>query len=169
MKLTQVTFRGEPVFIPFAELGEKYAKIDMDKPFKRSLSCGRSFEMCRSDYNDAPCCMVTDIISDKAMDNIATALKQHLDSFIDAQTDDEEFDDAFWHEEENILVEIGVPYYEDDEPTNYKKGDRVFYKDGKNGFYATIIKNHPKHYEITIKSDYGKTLRVQNCDVIKEF
>jgi hypothetical protein len=169
MILKQLTFRGEPVYVPFAELGEKYAKIDLNKPFKRTLRCGMTFEVCRSDYRDAPCTMATDIISDKAMAKIATALKQEFDTYIDKQTDEEAFNDAFWREEENLLVEIGVPYYEDDMPSNYAIGDRVFYMGKQNGFYATVVKKHPKAYEMTIKSDDGKTIRVHNYEVVKEF
>lgn len=169
MKLSNITFRDEPVFIPFAELGEKYGKIDINAPFKRTLRCGRKFEICRSDYLDATCSMATGTISDAAMEKIATALKQEFDTYIDKQTDDEAFDEAFWREEENLLVEIGVPYFEDDDKKDYAVGERVFYLDAKDGCYATIMELHPEDDEIIIKSDSGETISAYYCEVVKEF
>ena len=169
MILKQSTFKNEPVFIPFADLGKQYAKIGMDKPFKRTLRCGREFEIRRSDYRDAPCPMATDIISDKVMGKIATALKRSFNTYIDAQTDDDAFDDALCREEENLLYALGVPYFEDDKPENYKKGDRVFYMDGKQGCYATIEAKRSKSYEMHIVSDAGEKFIVHDYEIIKEF
>ena len=53
-----------------------------------------------------------------AMDKIATALEREFNTYIDAQTDDESFDDALCREEENLLCGLGVPYFEDDKPEN---------------------------------------------------
>lgn len=169
MILKQSTFQDEPVYIPFADLGKQYAKVDMDKPFKRTLRCGREFEIRRSDYRDAPCPMATDIISDKAMDKIATALEREFNTYIDAQTDDESFDDALCREEENLLCELGVPYFEDEKPESYKKGDRVFYMDGKQGCYATIEAKRSNSYEMHIVTDAGEKFIVHDYEIIKEF
>lgn len=130
--------------IPFAELGKAIGTTD--KEYKAHMGTGfavkdpvnpkRKHEISRADFEDAPEPMQCWYLSDEAMQAIAEqitqAMAQYEPDYIRI-TDD--FDSAFWREEEEALRAFGVPYYSD-EVKAPKKGARVFSVDYG---YATYL------------------------------
>jgi len=130
--------------IPFAELGkaigtsDKEYKAHMDKGFsvKDPVNPKRKHEICRSDFEDVFEPMQCWYLSDETMQTIANQMTQAMAQYSkDYIRDDEDFDAAFWREEEEALRAFGVPYYSDEvkAPT---KGARVFSVDYG---YATYL------------------------------
>lgn len=130
--------------IPFAELGKTIGTTD--KEYKAHMGTGfsvkdpvnpkRKHEICRSDFEDAPEPMQCWYLSDEAMQAIAEQITQAMTQYEPDYiriTDD--FDSAFWREEEEALRAFGVPYYSD-EVKAPKKGARVFSVDYG---YATYL------------------------------
>ena len=130
--------------IPFAELGkaigttDKEYKAHMDKGFavKDPVKPKRKLEICRSDFEDTMCSMQCWFLSDEAMQKIADQMTQAMAQYsMDYIRDADDFDAAFWREEEEALRAFGVPYYSD-EVKAPKKGARVFSVDYG---YATYL------------------------------
>lgn len=130
--------------IPFAELGKaigttgKEYKAHMGTGFsvKDPVNPKRKHEIRRADFEDVPEPMQCWYLSDEAMQAIAEQITQAMTQYEPDYiriTDD--FDSAFWREEEEALRAFGVPYYSD-EVKAPKKGARVFSVDYG---YATYL------------------------------
>lgn len=130
--------------IPFAELGKAIGTTD--KEYKAHMGTGfavkdpvnpkRKHEIRRADFEDVPEPMQCWYLSDEAMQAIAEQITQAMTQYEPDYiriTDD--FDSAFWREEEEALRAFGVPYYSD-EVKAPKKGARVFSVDYG---YATYL------------------------------
>jgi hypothetical protein len=169
MIVKQNTIAVVPLYVPFAELGEKFDKLDNDREFTRTAErVNRTFSISRSDYREAPAPMATDLISDDAMERIADYLRDVFQTYNprNIETDDE-FDEAFWKEQEDFLVDIGIPYYEDDTTDLYKVGERVFHIGMRGNCYGTIVKVN--EYTVTVKADDGSEFESELYELFKEY
>lgn len=147
--------------IPFAELGkaigntDKEYKAHMDKGFAVNdpVNPNRKHEICRSDFEDVLEPMQCWYLSDEAMQSIAGQMTKAMSHYEkDYIRSDDDFDDAFWREEEEALRAFGVPYYSD-EVNAPKKGARVFSVDYG---YATYLGTN-KEGKAKILTDDGQT------------
>ena len=107
-------------------------------------------------FEDTMCSMQCWFLSDEAMQKIAEQITQAMTQYEPDYiriTDD--FDSAFWREEEEALRAFGVPYYSD-EVKAPKKGARVFSVDygyatylGKTKYGKAEILTDDWHHKIT--------------------
>ena len=146
--------------IPFAELGKAIGTTDkeyqahMNKGFavKDPVKPKRKHEICRSDFEDAPEAMQCWYLSDETMQTIADQMSQAMTQYEKEYIrSNDDFDAAFWREEEEALRAFGVPYYSD-EVKAPKKGARVFSVDYG---YATYL-GEDKEGKAKILTDSGK-------------
>lgn len=146
--------------IPFAELGkvigstDKEYKAHMDKGFavKDPVKPKRKHEICRSDFEDVMEPMQCWYLSDETMQRIADQMTQAMAQYEkDYIRSNDDFDAAFFREEEEALRAFGVPYYSD-EVTAPKKGARVFSVDYG---YATYLGTN-REGKAKILTDDGK-------------
>ena len=90
---------------------KKINKTKTDQVFSRKLlESGRKISITRSDLRDAPSPMLTDYISDEAMQELLVDIAMKLDNRDQrtiARHDD--FDAAFWQDMESVFATNGVP------------------------------------------------------------
>ena len=159
--------------IPFAELGkaigttDKEYKAHMDKGFavKDPVKPKRKHEICRSDFEDVFEPMQCWYLSDETMQDIADQMTQAMAQYEeDYIRDAEDFDAAFWREEEETLRAFGVPYYSD-EVTAPKKGARVFSVDYG---YATYL-GEDKEGKAELLTDDGQKKTTYIGLIVEEY
>ena len=159
--------------IPFVELGkvigttDKDYKAHMDKGFavKDPVKPKRKHEICRSDFEDVFEPMQCWYLSDETMQTIADQMTQAMAQYeSDSIRDGEDFDAAFWREEEEALRAFGVPYYSD-EVKAPKKGARVFSVDYG---YATYLGKN-KEGKAKILTDDGQKKNTYIGLIVEEY
>ena len=159
--------------IPFAELGkaigttDKEYKAHMDKGFavKDPVKPKRKHEICRSDFEDVFEPMQCWYLSDETMQTIADQMSQAMAQYEkDYIRSNDDFDAAFWREEEEALRAFGVPYYSD-EVKAPKKGARVFSVDYG---YATYL-GKEKEGKAKILTDDGEVVTTWLGQLVEEY
>lgn len=183
MKLEQKTIGQSRVklYIPFSQIGK--VNVDLNKKFSRRLLEGRrrTIEITRDDFRSAPDPMFTDVISDKAMEELCVDVAMRLDNRNQGsirRTDD--FDAAFWEAWESVLCHYGVPYIDDATLNDFKVGDRVFVKGVAGSTYGTVaeLPEPPKVDEnsddgdyttLKVKTDDGQLIAADIWETIKEY
>ena len=183
MKLEQKNIDQSTVnlYIPFDQLGT--VTVDLNKKFSRKLLEGRrrTIEITRDDFRSAPDPMLTDFISDKAMEELCVDVAMRLDNRDKGSirlTDD--FNAAFWEDWESVLRHYGVPYVEEATLNDFKVGDRVFVKGVAGSTYGTVVElpEPPKVDEVvddgdyttmTVETDDGQRITADIWETVKEY
>lgn len=169
------------LYIPFNKLGK--VKTDLNKEFSRKLLEGRrrTITITRDDYRSAPDPMLTDYISDRAMEELCVDVAMRLDNRNQGSIRlKDDFDAAFWEDWESVLRHYGVPYIEDATLNDFKVGDRVFVKGVAGSTYGTVaaLPKAPKVDEnaddgdyttMTVKTDDGQLITADIWETIKEY
>lgn len=159
--------------IPFAELGKAIGTTDkeyqahMNKGFvvKDPVKPKRKHEICRSDFEDLFEPMQCWYLSDETMQTIADQMSQAMAQYEkDYIRSNDDFDAAFWREEEEALRAFGVPYYSD-EVKAPKKGARVFSVDYG---YATYLGTN-KEGKAKIMTDDGQKKTTYIGLIVEEY
>lgn len=168
------------LYVPFDKLGE--TTVDLYQVFSRKLlESGRKISITRSDLRDAPSPMLTDYISDEAMQELLVDIAMKLDNRDQrsiARHDD--FDAAFWQDMESVFATNGVPYVDDATLNDFKVGDRVFVKGVAGSTYGTVaeLPEPPKDDEsvddgefttMTVKNDDGQLITADIWETVKEY
>lgn len=168
------------LYVPFDKLGE--TTVDLYQVFSRKLlESGRKISITRSDLRDAVDPMLTDYISDEAMQELLVDIAMKLDNRDQrtiARHDD--FDAAFWQDMESVFAANGVPYISDANLYDFKVGDRVFVKGMTGSTYGTVaeLPNPPKvdevvddgdYTELKVKTDDGKIITADIWETVKEY
>lgn len=168
------------LYVPFDKLGE--TTVDLYQVFSRKLlESGRKISITRSDLRDAPSPMLTDYISDEAMQELLVDIAMKLDNRDQrtiARHDD--FDAAFWQDMESVFATNGVPYIDDATLNDFKVGDRVFVKGVAGSTYGTVaeLPEPPKDDEsvddgefttMTVKTDDGQLITADIWETVKEY
>ena len=168
------------LYVPFDKLGE--TTVDLYQVFSRKLlESGRKISITRSDLRDSPVPMLTDYISDEAMQELLVDIAMNMDNRDQrtiARQDD--FDAAFWQDMESVFATNGVPYVEDATLNDFKVGDRVFVKGVAGSTYGTVaeLPEPPKDDEsvddgefttMTVKTDDGQLITADIWETVKEY
>lgn len=168
------------LYVPFDKLGE--TTVDLYQVFARKLlESGRKISIARADLRDAVDPMLTDYISDEAMQELLVDIAMKLDNR-DQRTivryDD--FDAAFWQDMESVFVANGVPYISDATLNDFKVGDRVFVKGMTGSTYGTVaelpasptvdeVVDDGDYTELKVKTDDGQLITADIWETVKEY
>lgn len=143
--------------IPFRELGYYLSRpghYEGGFPCSHLTSGGKTYELNRSDLGwDAPSPLLTDLLTDKAMEFIAYAVDCSAVDEWEGEDYDDDVDNAgetIWSVEEEETHAI-VPYVEDLDTARFRVGDIVFDIDTR--VYGTVK-------EVLKSRKDGKTLRI---------
>ena len=181
LKQTSIGKTNIKLYVPFNELGT--AKIDLGKSFSRRLLEGRrrTISISRDDFRSAPDPMLTDFISDRAMEELCVEVAMRLDNRNQASIRrQDDFDAAFWQDMESVFAINGVPYLDDANLNDFKVGDRVFVKGMTGSTYGTVaeLPEPPKDDEcvddcdfttMKVKTDDGQLIEADIWETIKEY
>ena len=160
--------------IPFAELGkaigttkEEYqAHMEHEFYVKDPARPDHEAIITRSDFEDTMESMQCWYLSDTAMQSIADQISLVLERHYHKEyiSNDEDFGEALWREEEEALRAFGVPYYSD-EVEAPKKGARVFSVDYG---YATYLGEN-KEGKAEILTDDGQNQTTYIGLIVEEY